>query len=79
MTQVNARIDKELYDRLAEYSKLTSVPVSRCIAEALNDWLQSTAVARVQALQRSTDALLELQQMAKNSDIANKLEKLTRK
>ena len=52
MTQVNARIDKDIYDRLAEASALTNVPVSRCIAEACEIWLTAVAPARIEARQR---------------------------
>jgi predicted DNA-binding protein len=55
MTQTNCRIDKEIYDRLAEYSKLTSVPVSRCIAEACERWLTTVAPARLDQLVRMKD------------------------
>jgi Ribbon-helix-helix domain len=54
MTQVNARIDKEIYDRLSEYSEITGVPVSRCIAEACERWLTEVAPTRVEAMQRSS-------------------------
>ena len=52
MTQVNARIDKEIYDRLSEYSEITGVPVSRCIAEACERWLTVVAPTRIEAMQR---------------------------
>jgi hypothetical protein len=54
MTQVNARIDKEIYDRLSEYSEITGVPVSRCIAEACERWLTEVAPTRVEAVKRSS-------------------------
>jgi hypothetical protein len=53
MTQVNARIDKEIYDRLAVYSKITGVPVARCIAEACESWLTVVAPSRVEARHRA--------------------------
>jgi hypothetical protein len=52
MTQVNARIDKEIYDRLSQYSELTGVPVSRCIAEACERWLTEIAPTRIEAMKR---------------------------
>jgi len=50
MAQVNARIDKEIYDQLSEYSEITGVPVSRCIAEAAGDWLQCVVPFRLAVL-----------------------------
>jgi hypothetical protein len=47
MTQVNARIDKELYGQLRLYSAITQVPVSRCIADAVGKWIERTAVVRL--------------------------------
>jgi hypothetical protein len=52
MMQVNARIDKEIYDRLSQYSELTGVPVSRCIAEACERWLMDVAPGRVESMAR---------------------------
>jgi hypothetical protein len=58
-TQVNARIDKRIYDQLAEYSEITGTPVSRCIAEACERWLTYVAPARIEALraEKRKDAL----------------------
>jgi predicted DNA-binding protein len=50
MAQVNARIDKGIYDRLSEYSETTGVPVSRCIAEACERWLTVVAPTRIEAM-----------------------------
>jgi len=48
----NARIDEGIYEQLAEYSKETGVPVSKCIREALERWLTTVAPARLKALDR---------------------------
>jgi hypothetical protein len=47
MAQVNARIDKGIYDRVSFISELTSVPVSRLIAEACESWLESKGVVKL--------------------------------
>jgi hypothetical protein len=52
MTQVNARINKEIYDRLSEYSEISGVPIARCIAEACDLWLTTVAAARIDAIRR---------------------------
>ena len=57
MTQVNARIDKGIYDRLSKYSEITGVPVSRCIAEACETWLTCIAPTRIEAMQRVNQEL----------------------
>jgi Ribbon-helix-helix domain len=46
------RIRAEFLERLKDYSARTGVPVSRCIDEAVSDWLNSVAPARLRALER---------------------------
>jgi predicted DNA-binding protein len=50
MAQVNCRIDAELYERLRDYQEKTGVPISRCIDDAVKDWLESVAPLRLEAL-----------------------------
>ena len=52
MTQVNARINREIYDRLSEYSEISGVPIARCIAEACELWLTTVAAARIDVMRR---------------------------
>ncbi|HBI91156.1 MAG TPA: CopG family transcriptional regulator [Terrisporobacter glycolicus] len=35
----NSAVDKELYDKLREYSKVSKVPISRLLDEAIEDLL----------------------------------------
>jgi hypothetical protein len=46
------RIKAEFLERLKDYSAKTGVPVSRCIDEAVSDWLNCVAPARLRALER---------------------------
>ena len=36
----NSAVDKELYDKLREYSKISKVPISRLLDEAIEDLLK---------------------------------------
>jgi hypothetical protein len=47
MAQTNCRIDKAIYDRLAFISELTSVPISRLIADACEHWVDVQGVIRL--------------------------------
>jgi hypothetical protein len=46
------RIKAEFSERLKAYSAKTGVPVSRCIDEAVSDWLDCVAPTRLKALER---------------------------
>jgi predicted DNA-binding protein len=45
------RIKAELLEQLKNYSARTGVPVTRCIDEAVIDWLRNVAPARLRALE----------------------------
>jgi hypothetical protein len=58
MTQTNCRIDSELAKELRKYSDITGVPVSKCIDEAVERWLNVVAPSRIEAMTRQADLTL---------------------
>lgn len=55
MPQVKSRnvpvnVPGEVYEKVAEYSKLTGVPVTKVTVEALSDWLDTVGAARMEAI-----------------------------
>ena len=46
---VPVHIDAETYELAQAYSKKTGVPVTRVVAEAIRDWLETIGAARLKA------------------------------
>jgi hypothetical protein len=45
--QTNYRIDSKLAEELSLYSSLAQVPISKCIDEAVRNWLDTVAINRL--------------------------------
>jgi hypothetical protein len=54
-TQNTIRIKSSHVDRLRHYSLATGVPITKCVEEAVRNWLDSVADARLIYLRRKIE------------------------
>lgn len=57
---VPVNVPGETHDKVAEYSKLTGVPITKVTEEALNDWLDTVGAARMEAIAETKKGTLLL-------------------
>jgi hypothetical protein len=53
-----AQIDPELLSSVREFASITGVTVQSCLDEAVADWLFSTAVTKMESLQKPRPGLM---------------------
>ena len=46
---IPVNVDAETYELAKDYSEKTGVPVTRVVAEAIRDWLETIGAARLKA------------------------------
>lgn len=60
---VPVKVNREVYDKVKQYSTITGIPAARVISEALSDWLETTGEARLDALTVISSKIVPIDQM----------------